>query len=396
MDRKIVTNLLNNLLSEALKLAKKDNNRWIIVSDLDDPKKAKSETFKNKEEIKRHGGKWDGKSKEWYFDAKEVQTIEKLKDIYGVAENIIDAIKKDNKSEPSAKELLQKKVESYVKELGEMTQEALKKEVEQYLEFVAKFNSKFHNYSMANMMLIMLQKPTAKRVASFQKWKKMGRGCKKGTGIKVWVPIFTPKGDKKDKEEENPTEINEREVVGFKVGNVFDISDTYKLSDDAEDMPEPPQWWSDDEPSEVAEKLFEHMKTIAKEDNIDVIQDLDRGEARGASYGGKIRLKQGTSGVGRLKTMVHEYAHELLHHTTSKFKTNEDETKVIEWQAETVAYAVCRHYDLKPSGSANYLALWRANREDIMKQGKKINNIITYIIDRIDELETVEINNDES
>ena len=40
--------------------------------------------------------------------------------------------------------------------------------------------AKFHDYSIGNQILIMLQKPDATRVAGFNTWKDLGRWVKKG------------------------------------------------------------------------------------------------------------------------------------------------------------------------------------------------------------------------
>ena len=54
--------------------------------------------------------------------------------------------------------------------------------------------SKFHDYSIGNQILIMLQKPEATRVAGFNTWKDMGRWVKTGEkGIAILAPVF-PQG----------------------------------------------------------------------------------------------------------------------------------------------------------------------------------------------------------
>lgn len=51
------------------------------------------------------------------------------------------------------------------------------------------FQSKFHNYSANNSILINLQKPYASQVASFSKWKSLGRSVNKGEkGIVILAP----------------------------------------------------------------------------------------------------------------------------------------------------------------------------------------------------------------
>lgn len=98
--------------------------------------------------------------------------------------------------------------------------------------------SKFHNYSVNNVMLIHMQKPDATRVAGFNKWKDaFGRSVKKGEkGIKIIAP--TPIKKKIEKEKIDPdtklplldengnavTEETEIKIPMFKVVSVFDVS----------------------------------------------------------------------------------------------------------------------------------------------------------------------------
>jgi len=54
--------------------------------------------------------------------------------------------------------------------------------------------AKFHDYSIGNQILIMLQKPDAVRVAGFNTWKDLGRWVKKGErGIAILAPVMPPK-----------------------------------------------------------------------------------------------------------------------------------------------------------------------------------------------------------
>lgn len=47
----------------------------------------------------------------------------------------------------------------------------------------------FHGYSPRNVLLILVQHPTATRVAGFQAWLKLGYCVRKGEGaIRVWAP----------------------------------------------------------------------------------------------------------------------------------------------------------------------------------------------------------------
>jgi len=83
--------------------------------------------------------------------------------------------------------------------------------------------SKFHDYSIGNQILIMIQKPDATRVAGFNTWKDLGRWVKKGEkGIAILAPVMPPKPKPEEKEEEEELEGIELRPVYFKVVYVFE------------------------------------------------------------------------------------------------------------------------------------------------------------------------------
>lgn len=100
--------------------------------------------------------------------------------------------------------------------------------------------SRFHRYSLNNVMLIHAQRPDATLVAGFSKWKNsFGRHVKKGEkGIQILAP--TPYKIKQEEQKLDPdtklplldengepiTEEKEITIPMFKVVSVFDVSQT--------------------------------------------------------------------------------------------------------------------------------------------------------------------------
>jgi uncharacterized membrane protein (UPF0127 family) len=94
--------------------------------------------------------------------------------------------------------------------------------------------TKFHDYSIGNLILIMLQKPNATRVAGFGTWKDLGRFVKKGEkGIAILAPCMPPKGAKATPPEESEAEEGETKEeqergdirpLYFKVVHVFEMT----------------------------------------------------------------------------------------------------------------------------------------------------------------------------
>jgi len=85
--------------------------------------------------------------------------------------------------------------------------------------------SKFHNYSLNNMLLIALQRPDASLVAGYQAWKKdHGRQVRKGEkGIKIIAPCKY-KVELEEKDDDGNQKV--AEYTGFKVAIVFDYAQT--------------------------------------------------------------------------------------------------------------------------------------------------------------------------
>jgi len=84
--------------------------------------------------------------------------------------------------------------------------------------------SKFHDYSIGNLMLIMLQKPEATRVADFTTWKELGRYVRKGEkGLAILTPCMPPKKAKVvEPEDEDDEGLVEVTPIYFKVVHVFE------------------------------------------------------------------------------------------------------------------------------------------------------------------------------
>jgi len=91
--------------------------------------------------------------------------------------------------------------------------------------------SSFYNYSFANTILISMQGREIEgfegMIASYTKWKSMGRTVKKGEkGIRIFAPA--PIKRKAESINEKTGETEEKEIVinAFKAVSVFDLSQT--------------------------------------------------------------------------------------------------------------------------------------------------------------------------
>jgi len=249
---------------------------------------------------------------------------------------------------------LKSEITSHVRNLAALTTEAARSEVmKKYLETCAKF----HCYSACNQMLIMLSHPDASQVAGFVTWKKLNRFVRRG---EKGIPILAPCVYKKDPDSEESPKV----VKGFRVVYVFDISQT-----DGEDLPPEPDWKS---PQKNLE-LQDHLIKFAESRQVQVWTREQRGEVQGSSAGGVIEL----SPEAGTKTLIHELAHELLHHGPDKFELTRQNKEL---EAEAVAFVVASHFGLADLASPNYLALWDADSNKILERMDRIRDTATEII----------------
>ncbi|KKN37598.1 hypothetical protein LCGC14_0761670, partial [marine sediment metagenome] len=222
--------------------------------------------------------------------------------------------------------------------------------------------SKFYTYSPNNQMLIAIFAPHATRVAGYRKWQTFNRTVRRG---EKGIPILAPCVYKKDPEDKD----SEKVIRFFKVVYIFDISQT-----DGDPLPPAPEWKS---PAK-AEKLQILLTNFAASKNITVTvtKDLAAG-AQGSSAGGDIKLDP-TAGT---KTLIHEIAHELLHHGPDRL-TLTRETKELE--AEAIAYVVALHFGLDDLSSPNYLVLSNADSRTITARANRIRSTAAEIITALD------------
>lgn len=209
--------------------------------------------------------------------------------------------------------------------------------------------SRFHSYSWGNVMLILTQKPDAKQVAGFNAWKKMNRFVKKGEkGIAVIAPmLIKPKSDAGSR-----TTDDEQSILRFKAVYVFDVSQT-----DGEPLPEFARVGGN--PNGHTDRL----KALVAEKQISLVYSADIGSALGVSHGGKITLRPDLSAAEEFSTLVHEFAHEMLHRGDRRKNTSKT---VRETEAEAVAFVVCQAIGLDTNGAAaDYIQLYDGDKNTL-------------------------------
>jgi hypothetical protein len=187
------------------------------------------------------------------------------------------------------------------------------------LTALLKAMARFHQYSWHNVCLIATQCPTATRVAGFRTWRSLGRYVRKGEkGIAILAPLLR----RRDRElDDDPSRV----VMGFRAAYVFDIGQT-----DGEPLP------AASEPSGDPGGKTVSLKAAIHEHGIVLEHVADLGGALGISAGGRIQLLTGLSPAVEFTTLVHEFAHELLHRGVERPAS----CATRELEAEAVAFIV--------------------------------------------------------
>jgi hypothetical protein len=197
-------------------------------------------------------------------------------------------------------------------------------------------------------------------VAGFHKWKDLGRQvCKGEKGIVILAPIVRRIATQAEEEEER--------LFGFRTAHVFDISQTA-----GKDLPAFAEVHGD--PGEHLARLHKAL-TVS---GIELRYSNQMGSALGLSRGGCIEVKQGLPEAEEFAVLVHEWAHELLHHQ----KGDEQRSKtVLETEAEAVAFVVCKSVGLETNtASSDYIQLYNGKRETLMESLERIKEALGWIL----------------
>ncbi len=268
--------------------------------------------------------------------------------------------------------------------------------IKEYLNFM----SNFYNYSLHNTMLIDNQFYGAKAVGSYKFWNDKGFQIKKGEkGIKILVPMKTKPRFQRDKsewievDEATPKErekikngeITVNSSTYFKVGNVFDISQT---TANVSDLPTifPNKWLEGD--VENYKFLYKGIEEVAKSIGVKIIEPKDElGVVKGASYplSREVTINPRNGELQNIKTLFHELTHAKLHTIDTRDKYTSSEK---EFQAEMTAYTICSYFGLDTSDySLNYIHNWIKGKELKDKQ-QLLKEVRETSISYIDTIET--------
>ena len=279
------------------------------------------------------------------------------------------------------------------KALAEHLKEGMKNylDSEQFKSFLDTM-SKFHNYSLNNIHFLKMQNPNVSQVASFNKWKTdFERTVKKGSkALKIWVPyqvktkISANQNELSFSPSENEMEEKEVTVTRFKLGNVFDVSQT-----EGKELPKAINELTGS--VKDYEDLYRAAKAVSMDNHVSIsFEDIKRESANGyySPDENRIVISKGLKGQEHiLKTIFHEMAHSDLHRGTNA-QYGDDQYRKQELQAESVAYVVANHFGFDTSSySFGYLAIWAKDKngfEDMVEQLQIVQKEAKSLIERMD------------
>ena len=321
---------------------------------------------------------------------KKQEDRERRTDAEVAAGAIITEAVATKKSEQTISQLVSNKD---TKALAEHLKEGMKNylDSEQFRSFLDTM-SKFHNYSLNNIHLLKMQNPNVSQVASFNKWKTdFERTVKKGSkALKIWVPyqvktkISANQNELSFSPSENEMEDKEVIVTRFKLGNVFDVSQT-----EGKELPKAINELTGS--VKDYEDLYRAAKAVSMDNQVPIsFEDIKKESANGyySPDENRIVISKGLKGQEHiLKTIFHEMAHSDLHRGTNA-QYGDDQYRKQELQAESVAYVVANHFGFDTSSySFGYLAIWAKDKngfEDMVEQLQIVQKEAKSLIERMD------------
>jgi len=238
--------------------------------------------------------------------------------------------------------------------------------------------SKFHDYSIGNLILITMQRPDATRVAGYNTWRDLGRWVKKGEkGIAILAPCLPPKSarvkEAKEDEEEEEDKVTEIRPLYFKVVHVFDVSQT-----DGKPLPE---FEVPALTGEADETLLSSVMRLAEAQGVDVSfesRPYQDPAVKGMYSGKSIWVRPEESRAQQLKTLLHEMAH---YYSEGVFRMSRRSAETI---AESVAFTVGAHFGFDTGArSFPYVALWAEDKKILEQNLADIRKVSTKIIDAL-------------
>ena len=291
--------------------------------------------------------------------------------------------------EPEVKE---RKIDAVLKQLKEGVEDV--QNSENFRQFLLTM-SKFHDYSIGNLILIAIQKPEATYVAGFNTWKELGRWVRKGEkGIAILAPVMPPRptcpmcgvriprGARYCPQCGEPVQGGEAiEVVPayFKVVYVFDVSQT--------EGKELPEFEVPALTGEANEELFTRVLALARSEGLTVSfesRPYQDPSLKGQYFRKSIWVRPEESRAQQLKTLLHEVAH---YYSEGVFHIPRRDAETI---AESAAFTVGAHFGFDTGvRSFPYVALWAQDKKVLEENLAAIRRVSVTMLESLEKAPAV-------
>lgn len=250
----------------------------------------------------------------------------------------------------------------------------------------------FHNYSINNQLLILMQNPHATMVAGYRTWEQLERSVNKGERS---LRILAPTTRTIDNLDETGTAhlnatgetIRRKTLTGFKAVPVFDISQT-----SGADIPIPPQpvlltgaappgMWD-----QLAGQVTSNGYALHRAANTVALDG-----ANGVTHFTRktVHIRADVSDAQAVKTLAHELGHVLLHAPIDGGMPSGCRGTA-EVEAESIAYLVAAHAGLDTSDyTFAYVAGWATSAKDdaLLATANRIRTTAGAIIEKLTDSE---------
>jgi hypothetical protein len=126
--------------------------------------------------------------------------------------------------------------------------------------------------------------------------------------------------------------------------------------------------------------LCEAIVTAATADGFQV-ETEETGSAQGYSSGRRIVTQQGLDSTSRALTLLHEWAHGVLHQDGHALAQERQLTRQLkECHAEATAWVVARHFGVPGPNSSDYLLHWGTTPNQLREELDAITTASSHII----------------
>jgi hypothetical protein len=253
-------------------------------------------------------------------------------------------------------------------------------------------SQRFHEYSLNNQLLILLQRPTATRVAGFHKWQELGRSVNKGERA-IWISAPMVKrvqdldaaGNPKTGPDGRP--VWKDVMLGFKTVPVYDVSST-----SGEPLPQMPVVAFDRSSGQAPDGMHEDLATQVDRHGYTLeYRDLGAGDGIPDGYtdprSKKVVINTAHSDCSQAVTLAHEIAHIELGHMQrgGEYHTRAGGQRgTMEVEAESVSYVIARRYGIKPDSAFAYIDGWAmGDTEKVRKTADTVSKAADRILKNI-------------